>query len=95
MPFKRAEHTLFTRAIMANTAESAMSVARMPAAASSRAICWPWYVGAPSVTTTWADQDGEEADLGAMGINQQVDGSARANHMHSCTSSMGFCIWPR
>lgn len=44
--------TLLTRAIMANTAESAMSVARMPAAASSRAICWPWYVGAPSVTTT-------------------------------------------
>jgi hypothetical protein len=34
--------TLFTRAIMANTALSAMSVAWMPRAASSSAMRRPW-----------------------------------------------------
>mmetsp|Transcript_26872 Transcript_26872/g.58637 ORF Transcript_26872/g.58637 Transcript_26872/m.58637 type:complete len:203 (+) Transcript_26872:1251-1859(+) len=45
--------TLLTRAIMANTAQSAISVVCIPASDSFRAMMCPSYFGAPSATTTW------------------------------------------
>mmetsp|Transcript_10157 Transcript_10157/g.24843 ORF Transcript_10157/g.24843 Transcript_10157/m.24843 type:complete len:276 (-) Transcript_10157:80-907(-) len=44
--------TLLTRAMMANTAASEITVTEMPAPASSFAIRCPWRLGAPSATTT-------------------------------------------
>ena len=46
--------TLFTRAMSAKMAESAMAVVLMPAAASWAAMVWPPCVGEPSATTTCA-----------------------------------------
>eukprot|EP00879_Flechtneria_rotunda_P028193 GHRR01030279.1.p1 GENE.GHRR01030279.1~~GHRR01030279.1.p1 ORF type:complete len:109 (-),score=18.90 GHRR01030279.1:517-843(-) len=50
------ERTLFARAIIANTAESAIRVVCTFASASWRAIWWPSYLGAASDTTTCFQQ---------------------------------------